>query len=354
MVNCNPETVSTDYDTSDRLYFEPVTLEDVLEIVNVEQPKGVIVQFGGQTPLKLVARAVRGGRADHRHHAGRDRPRRGPRALPADDRQARAAAAGERDRALGGGSRRKRPSASVTRWWCGRRTCSAGARWKSSTAPRSCAPTCARRCACPKTRRSCSTCFLRAAVEVDIDAVSDGQQVVIGAIMQHIEQAGIHSGDSACSLPPYSLPEDVQTEMRDIVVRDGARTRRRRPDERAAGVAGRQGLRDRSEPARLAHRAVRVEVHRTFAGEDRRALPGRHHAGGAGFHRGGDPDAVQRQGIGVPVQQVPRHRSDPRAGDEVDRRGDGRGRDLRRSLPEGAGRRGRGAAARRRGLPVRA
>jgi hypothetical protein len=132
MVNCNPETVSTDYDTSDRLYFEPVTLEDVLEIVHVEQPKGVIVQFGGQTPLKLARALYAAGRADHRHHAGCDRPRRGPRALPADDRETGSVAAGKRDRALGGRGR-GRPDASVTRWWCGLRTCSAGARWKSCT-----------------------------------------------------------------------------------------------------------------------------------------------------------------------------------------------------------------------------
>jgi carbamoyl-phosphate synthase large subunit len=86
MVNCNPETVSTDYDTSDRLYFEPLTLEDVLEIVELEKPKGVIVQFGGQTPLKL-ARALEAGRADHRHQPGRHRPGRGPRTLPAAARQ---------------------------------------------------------------------------------------------------------------------------------------------------------------------------------------------------------------------------------------------------------------------------
>ena len=81
MVNCNPETVSTDYDTSDRLYFEPLTLEDVLEIVHVEKPEGLIVQFGGQTPLKLAVPLHERGRADPRHHARRDRPRRGPRAL---------------------------------------------------------------------------------------------------------------------------------------------------------------------------------------------------------------------------------------------------------------------------------
>jgi carbamoyl-phosphate synthase large subunit len=86
MVNCNPETVSTDYDTSDRLYFEPLTLEDVLEIVDREQPAGVIVQFGGQTPLKLARAAGGGRRADHRHQPRFDRPGRGPRTLPGDDR----------------------------------------------------------------------------------------------------------------------------------------------------------------------------------------------------------------------------------------------------------------------------
>ena len=98
MVNCNPETVSTDYDTSDRLYFEPLTLEDVLDICDEEKPEGVIVQFGGQTPLKLVARARGGRRADHRHLAGLDRRRRGPRALRGAGEEARAQAAGERAR----------------------------------------------------------------------------------------------------------------------------------------------------------------------------------------------------------------------------------------------------------------
>ena len=93
MVNCNPETVSTDYDTSDRLYFEPLTLEDVLEIVDAEKPQGVIVQFGGQTPLKLARRLAADGRPDHRHYARLDRHGGGPRALPAAARAARAAPA---------------------------------------------------------------------------------------------------------------------------------------------------------------------------------------------------------------------------------------------------------------------
>ena len=105
MVNCNPETVSTDYDTSDRLYFEPLTLEDVLGIVEVEQPEGVIVQFGGQTPLKLAAGPGGGGRAAARHLAGGDRPRRGPRPLRRAARAARAQGAAVRDRARARGRR---------------------------------------------------------------------------------------------------------------------------------------------------------------------------------------------------------------------------------------------------------
>ena len=85
MVNCNPETVSTDYDTSDKLYFEPLTVEDVLSIYEKEKPEGVIVQFGGQTPLNIAAELARGRREDPGHHAGDDRPGRGPRPLPQDD-----------------------------------------------------------------------------------------------------------------------------------------------------------------------------------------------------------------------------------------------------------------------------
>ena len=106
MVNCNPETVSTDYDSSDRLYFEPVTLEDVLEIVHKEKPKGVIVQYGGQTPLKLARALEEAGCADHRHVAGLDRPRRGPRALSAARQSTEAQAAAESHGAQRRGSRR--------------------------------------------------------------------------------------------------------------------------------------------------------------------------------------------------------------------------------------------------------
>ena len=213
MVNCNPETVSTDYDTSDRLYFEPVTLEDVLAIVDVEQPDGLIVQFGGQTPLKLVDRLhaagvrIVGTSSDAIDRA-EDRQRfqgvidkiglRQPSNRTALDVQGGIDAAAEIGYPIV-----VRPS-----YVLGGRAMEIvyGARdleryFASAVDVSNSAPVLLDR-------------FLDQAVEVDVDAVADGKQVVIGAIMQHIEQAGVHSGDSACSLPPFSLPEETQNEIR--------------------------------------------------------------------------------------------------------------------------------------------
>ncbi len=213
MVNCNPETVSTDYDTSDKLYFEPVTLEDVLEIVAVEKPKGVIVQFGGQTPLKL-ARALEAegvpiiGTSPEAIDRAEDRERfqqmieRLHLKQPANS-TVRCAEEAVREAEIIGYPLVVRPS-----YVLGGRAMEivynaeelkkymAKAVQVSDDAP------------------ILLDYFLNAAIEVDIDAVSDGKQVVIGAIMQHIEQAGVHSGDSACSLPPYSLSKEIQDKMR--------------------------------------------------------------------------------------------------------------------------------------------
>ncbi|MEM7220876.1 MAG: carbamoyl-phosphate synthase large subunit [Pseudomonadota bacterium] len=217
MVNCNPETVSTDYDTSDRLYFEPLTLEDVLAIVDIEQPKGVIVQFGGQTPLKLVESLeaagvpIIGTGADAIDRA-EDRERfqavlhklelLQPDNRTAVDRETGLAAAAEigyplvvRPSYVLGGRAMEIVYADdeLDRYMM------------SAVDVSNSAPVLLDR-------------FLDQAVEVDVDAVSDGEQVVIGAIMQHIEQAGVHSGDSACSLPAYSLTEEVQDEIRRQVI----------------------------------------------------------------------------------------------------------------------------------------
>ena len=205
MVNCNPETVSTDYDTSDRLYFEPLTLEDVLEIIAKEKPEGVIVQFGGQTPLKL-SRALEAagapiiGTSPDSIDVAEDRER-----FQQLVQQARAAS-----------SRPTPPRAPRSRRW----------RWRA----RSAIPLVVRPSYVLGGRamevvfneedlRAYMTHavqvsndspvlldrFLDVAIEVDVDAVCDGEDVLIGGIMEHVEQAGVHSGDSGCSLPPNSL-----------------------------------------------------------------------------------------------------------------------------------------------------
>ena len=214
MVNCNPETVSTDYDTSDRLYFEPVTLEDVLAIVDLEKPKGVIVQFGGQTPLKLARDLEAAGvpiigttpdaidRAEDRERFQKMIERLGLRQPP--NRTARSM-----DEAVGFAAQIGYPLVVRPSYVLGGRAMEIV--YKESELRRymneavsvsNDAPVLLDR-------------FLDDAIEVDMDAVSDGKQVVIGGLMQHIEQAGVHSGDSACSLPPYTLSQVVQDDMRE-------------------------------------------------------------------------------------------------------------------------------------------
>ncbi|MCE8035891.1 carbamoyl-phosphate synthase large subunit [Billgrantia tianxiuensis] len=218
MVNCNPETVSTDYDTSDRLYFEPVTLEDVLEIADKEQPVGVIVQFGGQTPLKLARELEAAGvpiigttpdaidRAEDRERFQQMIDKLGLKQPPNatarsfDEAFVKAEAIGyplvvRPSYVLGGRAMEIVYSADELENYM------THAVKVSNDSP------------------VLLDHFLNAAIEIDIDAVSDGHEVVIGGIMQHIEQAGVHSGDSACALPPYSLPAEVQDEMRDQVKR---------------------------------------------------------------------------------------------------------------------------------------
>ncbi|MFZ5699331.1 MAG: carbamoyl-phosphate synthase large subunit [Pseudomonadota bacterium] len=214
MVNCNPETVSTDYDTSDRLYFEPVTLEDVLEIVRIEKPKGVIVQFGGQTPLKL-ARALEAvgvpiigttpdaiDRAEDRERFQQLVNKLGLKQPP--NRTARSIEEGVQGAAEIGYPLVVRPS-----YVLGGRAMEIVYNedelrhyMRTAVSVSNDSPVLLDR-------------FLDDAIECDVDAVSDGKQVVIGGIMQHIEQAGVHSGDSACSLPPYNLPNDIQDQLRE-------------------------------------------------------------------------------------------------------------------------------------------
>ncbi|GAB3483907.1 carbamoyl-phosphate synthase large subunit [Azotobacter salinestris] len=216
MVNCNPETVSTDYDTSDRLYFEPVTLEDVLEIVRVEQPKGVIVQYGGQTPLK-ICRALEEagvpiiGTSPDAIDRAEDRERFQHMVERLSLRQPPNATARSEDEAIAASKVIGYPLVVRPSYVLGGRAMEIV--YEEDELKRY------MREAVQVSNDSPVLLdhFLNCAIEVDVDAVCDGKDVVIGAIMQHIEQAGVHSGDSACSLPPYSLPARIQDDIREQV-----------------------------------------------------------------------------------------------------------------------------------------
>ncbi len=346
MINCNPETVSTDYDTSDRLYFEPLTLEDVLAVCEVEQPEGVIVQFGGQTPLKLAAgldeagvpilgtsidaidlaedRARFGALLDRArlHARRRTPPPRGPEEALGVRRAGRVPAAGAAE------LRARRPRD--------------GDRLQRRRPAR-----------LPRTGRHRSRTlaiyldrFLEDSIEVDVDAICDGDDVWVAGIMQHVEEAGIHSGDSACVLPPHTLGAEMLEQIREQTVGIA----------RALGVVGllnvqfaihrRAGpARDRGQPARLADGAVRVQGDRAAARQAR--LPGdarreaRRPRAAGGHHQ----RPRVRQGGGAAVQPLHGRRLAARARDALDRRGDGDRPGLPDRVREGPGR-GRGASCR--------
>lgn len=214
MVNCNPETVSTDYDTSDRLYFEPLTLEDVLEIVHKENPAGVIVQYGGQTPLKL-ARELEAqgtkiiGTSPEAIHNAEDREhfqvllndlklKQPPNRIASSEETALELAdevgyplVVRPSYVLGGRAMEIVHDAQALKNYM-----------HSAIQVSNESPVLLDR-------------FLNDAIEVDVDAICDGVQVVIGGIMEHIEEAGVHSGDSACSLPPFSLSDSIKADLRE-------------------------------------------------------------------------------------------------------------------------------------------
>jgi carbamoyl-phosphate synthase large subunit len=214
MVNCNPETVSTDYDTSDRLYFEPLTLEDVLELIELEKPKGVIVQYGGQTPLKL-ARALEAagapiiGTSPDSIDLAEDRDRFQKMVNKLGLKQPPNATATNIEQAVKLADEIGYPLVVRPSYVLGGRAMEIVyaedelRRYMNEAVSVS------------NDSPVLLDHFLDDAIEIDFDAVSDGKQVITGGIMEHIEQAGVHSGDSACSLPPYSLSSEIQEIIRE-------------------------------------------------------------------------------------------------------------------------------------------
>ena len=214
MINCNPETVSTDYDTSDRLYFEPVTLEDVLEILHIEKPVGVIVQYGGQTPLKL-ARALEAagapiiGTSPDSIDLAEDRERFQQMIVNLNLKQPPNRTARTPEQALVLADEVGYPLVVRPSYVLGGRAMEIVSNssdlqryMNEAVSVSNDSPVLLDR-------------FLNAAIEIDVDAICDGTDVLIGGIMEHIEEAGIHSGDSACSIPPYSLSVELQDQLRE-------------------------------------------------------------------------------------------------------------------------------------------
>src|SRR5210317_1329950 len=218
MVNCNPETVSTDYDTSDRLYFESLTFEDVMEIIHKEQPKGVSVQYGGQTPLKLAreleaAGAPIIGTTPDSIDLAEDRERFQQLVEELELKQPPNRVASSKAEALERGSEVGYPLVVRPSYVLGGRAMEVvhseedlAAYMDAAIGVSNASPVLLDR-------------FLDLATEVDVDCICDGERVLIGGVMEHIEQAGVHSGDSGCSLPPFSLSAEVQKELEEQVVK---------------------------------------------------------------------------------------------------------------------------------------
>ncbi|MCM3608061.1 carbamoyl-phosphate synthase large subunit [Cupriavidus pauculus] len=213
MVNCNPETVSTDYDTSDRLYFEPLTLEDVLEIVDKEKPVGVIVQYGGQTPLKLALDLEANGvpiigTSPDMIDAAEDRERFQKLLQDLGLRQPPNRTARAEDEALRLAEEIGYPLVVRPSYVLG------GRAMEIVHEPRDLERYMREAVKVSNDSPVLLDRFLNDAIECDVDALCDGQRVFIGGVMEHIEQAGVHSGDSACSLPPYSLSQATVDELK--------------------------------------------------------------------------------------------------------------------------------------------
>ena len=307
MVNCNPETVSTDYDTSDRLYFEPVTLEDVLEICRIEKPEGVIVQYGGQTPLK-ICRALEAegvkiiGTSTDAIDCAEDRERFQKLINELGLRQPPNATCHTQEAALEAAERIGYPIVVRPSYVLGGRAMDIVHNAKELTRYMHEA------IVVSEDSPVLLDHFLDDAVEMDVDAVCDGKEVRIGGLMQHVEAAGVHSGDSACSLPPYSLRQDILDEVR----------RETTLMAKALGVVGLMNVQFAIKGAVTenplvyvlevnprASRTVRVQGYGRAACEDRCSLHGRQEFCRTGCQGGSDAFSHLREGGCVPVCQVP-------------------------------------------------
>ena len=353
MVNCNPETVSTDYDTSDRLYFEPLTFEDVMEIIEKEKPEGVIVQYGGQTPLKLSrALAAAGapiiGTTPDSIDIAEDRERFQKLVTSLKLKQPANATARAEEQAVIMAREVGFPLVVRPSYVLGGRAMEVvfnedDLRQYMTDAVKvsNDSPVLLDR-------------FLDLAIEVDVDAVSDGQDVLIGGIMEHIEQAGVHSGDSGCSLPPNGLSQEIQDELR-------AQTRKL---AKALNVVGLMNIQFAIQSGVIYILEVNPRASRTvpfvskatgipLAKVAARVMTGKTLAQqGQTIER--IPTVFLGQGGGVPVHQVSRGRSDLGSGDEIHRRSHGHRPHVRRGLCQGAGRLRRGTADARPVLHQRA
>ena len=260
MVNCNPETVSTDYDTSDKLYFEPLTVEDVLSIYEKEKPEGVIVQFGGQTPLNIAAELAEAGVTHPGHLARHHRPGRGPRPLPQDD--GRSWASPCPNRAWPAPSTRPWPSprGSATRSWCGPSYVLGGRGMEVVHDEEMLARTWPRPWTSRPSGPSSSTSSWRTPSRPRPTPSPTATDAFVPAVMEHIELAGIHSGDSACVIPPVSHPRQAPRDHRaSTPARIATGAERGRADEHAVRHRQGHGLRAGGQPARLAHRAAGLQ-----------------------------------------------------------------------------------------------
>lgn len=336
MVNCNPETVSTDYDTSDRLYFEPLTYEDVMDVIDVERPDGVVVTLGGQTPLKLARMLEESGVnimgtkpdaidfAEDRERFAALLDKLGIMYPPAgqatsfEEAEAVAAHIGypllvRPSYVLGGRGMMIAYDAEHLRDYM------AEAARISPDYP------------------VYLDRFLEGAIESDVDALCDGEEVYIGGILEHIEEAGIHSGDSATCIPPFSFSESLQAKLRETTRRHRDGAGRARPGQRAVRHQGRDRLRDRGQPACQPHRAVYLQGHRRAAGQVRGAYHGgRFHRKPGPAERRASAGLVLHEGSRYALGPFPGRRRYPGARDEVDGRGHGYRQELSRGIRQDA------------------